>query len=1187
MATREAVAAPATNPYVGPRSFLPHERLYGRTRELRDLTGLLIAERIVLLHSPSGAGKTSLMQAALIPALECRDFQVEPIMRVNTLAPPDLPPDTNAYVLSALLALNEQASAPLPLAELAGMTFSDYLDARDAAEGPDHLDRLLIFDQFEEILTVDPLNQAAKHAFFAQLGAALRDRSKRRWALFAMREDYLANLTPYLHHVPTRFKTTFRLDLLDPAGAKQAIQGPVQAAGHTFSDAAADALVNDLRRTQVQNPDGTLRDALGVGIEPVQLQVVCYRLWQRLAQVAGSAALEAIHVTPEDVVGVSNVDRSLADYYAEGVAQAAAQSGVDERDIRDWFDQKLITISGIRSQVLRGAETSADLPNSAITPLINAYLVRAEQRRGLTWFELAHDRLILPVRQDNADWYAHHLEPLQVQTESWLKAGKAESLLFRGQDLVDAEAWAAVHGKALRPSEQDFLAACAQLRAELEKELRMVRRLRLLTRVSLVTALLALLGLAAALVGYVRATRAEAEAVAQERIAEQQRNQAQARSYSAYALTQIAPNPELALILAREAAQISGPDGAPLPEARDVLWRTLAESRVRRTLTYPEQLFAVAYSPDGTLIASGGLGGVVNIYERSTGAQRSLSQLAADDSAVARLSFSPDGTRLAAVLPLTGVAIWDVVSGELLQTITRPGFISDADFSPDANTLAVANFDFAEDATGSAVIIDLRNGQIVREVAHGPGAAAVAFSADGTRLLSSGYDQDVVVTTIADGVELLRVGTDNVVTNLASAPQNGGIAAVERGIAEGLIFSTADPDPDFLFGHTAPLNAIVYSPDGSMIATSSEDQTVRLFAAASLRPVLTLRGFDQPIWQIAFHPDGTRLAVASSGGTITEWDVSFAFAGELTYATLDPQGRFLAVADRDGTVRVLNPQSGALLQIFREHNATITMLDFNADGSQLAVSSEDGTIGIWQVGAWTYRELLSESATTWAVRFHPDGQRLFTTIGGRVSVRDLAQGNEIAVYDFATDLRGMALSPDGSLLAIAVDNGELLLLDANTGTQIARSDATEYSGTVSFSPDGTRLAARTALGDVHTFMLSDPLLAQLQAVPLDLDQVDGFSFSSDSASLVLTRRNNTVAIADLAAGEIRAQVPEAVPARWALLLPDQRTVLSFGTDGKIRSYSLDTADLLARADAQITRAPTLDECVEFALPCAP
>jgi hypothetical protein len=101
------------NPYVGPRAFQYGETLYGRPREVVELLDLLIAERIVLLYSPSGAGKTSLIQAALIPELEKEGFRVLPVMRVS-LQPSltlDTFPTANRYILSLLLSF----SAPFPL----------------------------------------------------------------------------------------------------------------------------------------------------------------------------------------------------------------------------------------------------------------------------------------------------------------------------------------------------------------------------------------------------------------------------------------------------------------------------------------------------------------------------------------------------------------------------------------------------------------------------------------------------------------------------------------------------------------------------------------------------------------------------------------------------------------------------------------------------------------------------------------------------------------------------------------------------------------------------------------------------------------------------------------------------------------------------------------------------------------
>jgi hypothetical protein len=127
----------AENPYVGPRSFRQGEQIYGRERETDQLTNLIVAERIVLLYSPSGAGKTSLIQASLIPRLVARKFRVRPVVRVN-LAPPaegDFAV-ANRYVYSTLLSLEEDipADQKIALERLAGMSLCDYLGERQSAD---------------------------------------------------------------------------------------------------------------------------------------------------------------------------------------------------------------------------------------------------------------------------------------------------------------------------------------------------------------------------------------------------------------------------------------------------------------------------------------------------------------------------------------------------------------------------------------------------------------------------------------------------------------------------------------------------------------------------------------------------------------------------------------------------------------------------------------------------------------------------------------------------------------------------------------------------------------------------------------------------------------------------------------------------------------------------------------------
>lgn len=253
------------NPCVGPRPFETGEALYGRDDDLYRLHNLLVAKRIVLLYSPSGAGKTSLVQAGLVPRLEQDGFRVLPVIRVNLdITSSEAASCANRYLVSTVSSLDRPlpASEHVGLSDLSGLDLSTYLDRRPgAAEGSYEV---LIFDQFEELLTLDPTDHDAKEAFMAQVGDALRNR--RRWALFAMREEFIAALEPFARLIPTRLSTTFRLDLLGEKAAQVALRAPAADSGVTFSDAAACELVDELRRTCVQRSDGP-HEELGPYVE--------------------------------------------------------------------------------------------------------------------------------------------------------------------------------------------------------------------------------------------------------------------------------------------------------------------------------------------------------------------------------------------------------------------------------------------------------------------------------------------------------------------------------------------------------------------------------------------------------------------------------------------------------------------------------------------------------------------------------------------------------------------------------------------------------------------------------------------------------------------------------------------------------------------------------------------------------
>ena len=185
----DAMEVTPQNPFVGPRPIEKGQPIFGRDPEITELYDLLFAERIVLLHSPSGAGKSSLIQAGLIPRL-AEQFDVWKPVRVNL--PPQSGDAVNRFVRSCNIGFEAGVPKRLQREEdsLSAMSLAEYVAGRPIRpSAPKNI--ILIFDQFEEILTVDPLGVEAKREFFGELGKLLQD-NPRIWALFAIREDYLA-----------------------------------------------------------------------------------------------------------------------------------------------------------------------------------------------------------------------------------------------------------------------------------------------------------------------------------------------------------------------------------------------------------------------------------------------------------------------------------------------------------------------------------------------------------------------------------------------------------------------------------------------------------------------------------------------------------------------------------------------------------------------------------------------------------------------------------------------------------------------------------------------------------------------------------------------------------------------------------------------------------------------------------
>lgn len=431
------------NPYIGPRAFRPNESLPNRQREAQDLTDLIIAERIVLLHAPSGAGKTSLIQAAVLDMLRKDGFRPTTVARVNQPGPVESKIH-NRYVYSvALYLLEDNATGP---SEVGHLSLKEVLDQAkrplDDSEVP-----VLVIDQFEEILTLDPADLEAKEEFFRELGAALADGSW--WALFAMREEYMGGLDRYQRLLPGHLRSRYRLDLLTHSQALAAIQKPAEAQRVTFEADAAQVLIVKLATIQIEGPRHESNWLLAPYIEPVVLQIACRELWRRIRAERRDdfEAIETADIEKVDIAG------AIRKYYTSSVARVARDLDISERSVRDWFEADLITAQGLRSQTITGPNLG-DRTADALRQLEDTHLIRADTRAGTTWYELAHDRLIPAVTHGNYAWRASNLADWQVAAWEWQKSGRPTDLLLRMPTLRHAPL---PRASGLTGYEHDFL----------------------------------------------------------------------------------------------------------------------------------------------------------------------------------------------------------------------------------------------------------------------------------------------------------------------------------------------------------------------------------------------------------------------------------------------------------------------------------------------------------------------------------------------------------------------------------------------------------------------------------------------------------------------------------------------------------------------------------------------------------
>ncbi|MBK9751909.1 MAG: hypothetical protein IPO88_00130 [Nannocystis sp.] len=387
-----------TSPYPGPRPFTAAEsqRFFGRSRELQDLAALVIAQPLTVLYGATGAGKTSLLCAGVVPELERVGFEVLPVARVGGLLPPDVDATRlrNVFTYSVLL---HWVGPDDDLGALAQHTLASFLQARLKAGGRKPL--ALVLDQLGDMFSAYPAQWEQREAFLRELaeclpgdrpGSVVGERSLRPLrVLLAIRDEQLANLERHAALLPDVLRVRYAIEGLRVPEAMEAISGP---APNLFSTSEAEQLARSLAQRRVRLANGKQVLIASDRIEPMHIQLACDERFER----GGRAGPLSKPLDPEE---------ALIRFYDLAVARAASGWG-GERKLRTWLGERLVTPEGTRSSQLRGKRNVGGLSFKLVENLEAARLIRSEERAGNTWYEVVHDRLAAPIQASNAVWFA-------------------------------------------------------------------------------------------------------------------------------------------------------------------------------------------------------------------------------------------------------------------------------------------------------------------------------------------------------------------------------------------------------------------------------------------------------------------------------------------------------------------------------------------------------------------------------------------------------------------------------------------------------------------------------------------------------------------------------------------------------------------------------------------------------------
>ncbi len=502
------------------------------------------------------------------------------------------------------------------------------------------------------------------------------------------------------------------------------------------------------------------------------------------------------------------------------------------------------------------------------------------------------------------------------------------------------------------------------------------------------------------------------------------------------------------------------PNAAPLPVHLPEVG-TLPEGAFNRL--GKGTILDIALSPDGSILA---VGGSLGVYFYQTGGYKPI-WLGETTGPVEDLAFSADGTTIAAASDK--FIVWDNASGEQQFSYDAwPYIVDQVALSPDGSLLAGSEQGGTElliwDLTGAS---DNAEPQTLEE-AHERSLTGIAFSPDGSKLITGSDDGTAIIWDVAELKPLvtLRGHTDSVEEVIWSP----GGDRVATGSSDGsiMIWDAASGDRlNMLTGSGFGIYSLAWSSDGGTLV-SGEYTSVLVWDVTSGDLLLEFdSGHTDSVDGLALSPDGTTLYTGAGDGMVIEWDVATGkklntlggFAEEIECVAFSPDGKMLAASSRNGITLLWDVATGEYLRGL-ESSFSPGSLAFSPDGSLLAMDSGSDIL-IWNPEIGGLIDTFEGDSYISDIAWSPDGDLIATALADNIGLWDTTTGEIIQTLEgHEATINAVRWSPDGQMLASVADDGIVFLWDRSTGQIVHRLEGhTDNTNTLAFSLDGKMLAA--------------------------------------------------------------------------------------------------------------------------------